>query len=102
MGPNLKKDGPTLFDGVDFGLNMDSRVALVGANGTGKSTLLKLMYEIMHISASPTLPIFISVSTFYVALVGANGMGKGTLLKLMYETLHLSASPSLPIIISPS
>eukprot|EP00965_Chrysotila_dentata_P183904 6072201-Pleurochrysis_carterae.AAC.1 len=32
-----------LFTDVDFGLNMDSRVALVGANGTGKSTLLKLM-----------------------------------------------------------
>mmetsp|Transcript_20628 Transcript_20628/g.62966 ORF Transcript_20628/g.62966 Transcript_20628/m.62966 type:complete len:912 (-) Transcript_20628:585-3320(-) len=42
-GPPIKKAGRTLFSGVDFGLNMDSRVALVGANGTGKSTLLKLM-----------------------------------------------------------
>jgi len=36
---------PILFKNVDFGLNMDSRVALVGANGTGKSTLLKLMLQ---------------------------------------------------------
>lgn len=36
---------PLLFKNVDFGLNMDSRVALVGANGTGKSTLLKLMLQ---------------------------------------------------------
>jgi len=42
-GPPLVKPGPLLFTGVDFGLNMDSRIALVGANGTGKSTLLKLM-----------------------------------------------------------
>ena len=34
-----------LFEDVDFGLNMESRIALVGANGTGKSTLLKLMTE---------------------------------------------------------
>ena len=37
--------GKTLFTDVDFGLNMDSRIALVGANGTGKSTLLKLMLQ---------------------------------------------------------
>lgn len=32
-----------LYSGVDLGVDMDSRVAIVGPNGTGKSTLLKLM-----------------------------------------------------------
>ena len=34
---------PTLFSRVNLGLNMDSRVALVGPNGIGKSTLLKVI-----------------------------------------------------------
>lgn len=32
-----------LFKGVNFGLDMESRVALVGPNGAGKSTLVKLI-----------------------------------------------------------
>jgi len=32
-----------LYKGVSVGVDMDSRVAVVGPNGTGKSTLLKLM-----------------------------------------------------------
>jgi len=32
-----------LYSGVDFGLDLDSRVALVGPNGAGKSTLLKIL-----------------------------------------------------------
>eukprot|EP00879_Flechtneria_rotunda_P008146 GHRR01008533.1.p1 GENE.GHRR01008533.1~~GHRR01008533.1.p1 ORF type:complete len:634 (+),score=201.49 GHRR01008533.1:220-2121(+) len=32
-----------LYRNVDLGVDLDSRVAIVGANGTGKSTLLKLM-----------------------------------------------------------
>lgn len=32
-----------LYDNLSFGVDMDSRVALVGPNGVGKSTLLKLM-----------------------------------------------------------
>ncbi|KAK6023589.1 ABC transporter, ATP-binding protein [Ostertagia ostertagi] len=32
-----------LFKNVDFGVDMDSRIAIVGPNGVGKSTLLKLL-----------------------------------------------------------
>ncbi|GMM54227.1 ATP-binding cassette family ATPase [Maudiozyma humilis] len=32
-----------LYENLDFGVDMDSRVALVGPNGVGKSTLLKIM-----------------------------------------------------------
>jgi ATP-binding cassette subfamily F protein 2 len=32
-----------LYENLDLGVDMDSRVALVGPNGVGKSTLLKLM-----------------------------------------------------------
>ena len=32
-----------LYKNLDFGIHMDSRVALVGPNGVGKSTLLKLI-----------------------------------------------------------
>lgn len=34
---------PTLYDKVDFGVDLDSRIALVGPNGAGKTTLLKLI-----------------------------------------------------------
>ena len=37
------KDDSSLFSGVNFELSMDSRVALVGPNGCGKSTFLNLM-----------------------------------------------------------
>lgn len=32
-----------LYEDLDFGVDMDSRIALVGPNGVGKSTLLKIM-----------------------------------------------------------
>lgn len=34
---------PKLFKSVDFGIDMDSRIAIVGPNGVGKSTFLKLL-----------------------------------------------------------
>lgn len=37
------KPEDNLYDSLDFGVDMDSRIALVGPNGIGKSTLLKLM-----------------------------------------------------------
>jgi len=32
-----------LFKDIEFGIDMDSRVALIGANGAGKSTLLQIL-----------------------------------------------------------
>jgi len=37
------KQQDCLYKGLEFGVDLDSRVALVGPNGAGKSTLLKLM-----------------------------------------------------------
>jgi len=37
------KKADYLFSGLSFGIDSDSRIALVGPNGAGKSTLLKLM-----------------------------------------------------------
>jgi ATP-binding cassette subfamily F protein 2 len=37
------KEQDLLYKGLEFGVDLDSRVALVGPNGAGKSTLLKLM-----------------------------------------------------------
>lgn len=34
---------PPIFTNLDFGIDMKSRVAIVGPNGVGKSTLLKLL-----------------------------------------------------------
>ncbi|NXE97763.1 ABCF2 protein, partial [Menura novaehollandiae] len=37
------KDGPWIYKNLEFGIDLDTRVALVGPNGAGKSTLLKLL-----------------------------------------------------------
>jgi len=37
-----------LYTGLEFGIDCDSRIALVGPNGAGKSTLLKLMEQEIH------------------------------------------------------
>ncbi|KAJ6824568.1 ABC transporter F family member 3 [Iris pallida] len=35
--------GPLLFKNLNFGIDLDSRIAMVGPNGIGKSTILKLI-----------------------------------------------------------
>ncbi|CAI5948939.1 unnamed protein product, partial [Closterium sp. NIES-64] len=39
----VQRDNHVIYEKVDFGVDLDSRIALVGPNGAGKSTLLKLM-----------------------------------------------------------
>ena len=42
-GVTLSYGGPALFDNVDFNIDAGERVCLVGRNGTGKSTLMKMI-----------------------------------------------------------
>ncbi len=46
---NLSKafDGRTLFENINFELKRGERVALIGDNGTGKTTLLKILNELL-------------------------------------------------------
>jgi len=37
-------DTPFIYKNLEFGMDLDTRLALVGPNGAGKSTLLKLIY----------------------------------------------------------
>jgi ATP-binding cassette subfamily F protein 2 len=46
--PAGAKKGNFLYRKLDFGVDLDSRVALVGPNGAGKSTLLNLMDGILN------------------------------------------------------
>merc|ERR1712141_494961 len=41
-------DQPSLFKNVEFGIDMESRIAIVGPNGVGKSTFLKLLMGDLH------------------------------------------------------
>lgn len=44
-------DDKVIFDSIDFSIDMDSRITLVGKNGVGKSTLLKLIMGIENPSS---------------------------------------------------
>lgn len=43
MSFSYGEDKPAIYKKLDFGIDLESRVALVGPNGAGKSTLLKLL-----------------------------------------------------------
>ena len=43
MCTRYQPDKPLIYRNIDFGVDLETRVALVGPNGAGKSTLLKLI-----------------------------------------------------------
>lgn len=44
-------DGPKILQDVNFGIDMSCKVALLGANGVGKTTLLKMLTEDLKLSS---------------------------------------------------
>ncbi|CAD7087439.1 unnamed protein product [Hermetia illucens] len=41
---SYNENSPPIYKNLEFGIDLDTRLALVGPNGAGKSTLLKLLY----------------------------------------------------------
>lgn len=44
MSFRYNDNSPYIYKNLEFGIDLDTRLALVGPNGAGKSTLLKLLY----------------------------------------------------------
>lgn len=74
-----------LFDHVDFSINENEKIGVIGINGTGKSTLLKIVAGLdkpdngsvvkgnnVHIRYLPQNPEFIPGSTIYEYVISAN------------------------------
>ena len=75
----------TLFDHVDFSINENEKIGVIGINGTGKSTLLKIVAGLdmpdegsvvkgnnVHIRYLPQNPEFTPGSTIYEYVIKAN------------------------------
>ena len=68
-------DSPVVYKNIDFGIDLQTRVALVGANGAGKSTLLKLIdgevsLDCLRIWLVLSNQLFISVSKSLLEILG--------------------------------
>lgn len=74
-----------LFDHVDFSIEDGEKVGVIGINGTGKSTLLKIIAELeehetgeivkgnrVHVNYLPQNPVFPEGSTIYDYVIKAN------------------------------
>ena len=102
-----------LFDDVDFSVNENEKVGLIGINGTGKSTLLRLIAGLdepdkgtiikgnnVHIRYLPQNPVFESGSTIYDYVIAQNksaenewtidGDAKAILNKLGFDRYDIS------------
>jgi ATPase subunit of ABC transporter with duplicated ATPase domains len=55
-----------LFKNCDFGIDLNSRVAIVGPNGVGKSTFLKLLTSDLQPQSGDVRKNYRLVSIFYV------------------------------------
>lgn len=70
---------PYIYKNLEFGIDLDTRVALVGPNGAGKSTLLKLLMGEVSRKRFPYLTTtwssaYSSVSFPFLQLLPSDGM----------------------------
>lgn len=90
--------GPLIYKNLEFGIDLDTRLALVGPNGAGKSTLLKLLYgDVCFMLIDGT---FSELNNFLLQLIPTEGMiRKNSHLRIaryhqhLHELLDLDVSP---------
>jgi ATPase subunit of ABC transporter with duplicated ATPase domains len=71
---------PSLYENVDFGLDLDARIALVGPNGAGKSTLVKVRAKSRLVKADRR-----SLDSLRACVWWRAPFGKGQSEKLFFE-----------------
>ncbi|MEG1997252.1 MAG: ABC-F family ATP-binding cassette domain-containing protein [Clostridiales bacterium] len=77
--------GKRLFSGVDLEINKGERVFLLGANGCGKTTLLKIILGLLPHDAG-MVKLGISINVGYYDQIQAPLNGGGTILQLFTDT----------------
>ncbi|PHU27959.1 ABC transporter F family member 3 [Capsicum chinense] len=76
--------GPVLFKNLNFGIDLDSRVAMVGPNGIGKSTILKLISgELQPISGTVFRSAKVRIAVFSQHHVDGLDLSSNPLLYMM-------------------
>lgn len=58
------ENSPWIYKNLEFGIDLDTRLALVGPNGAGKSTLLKLLYGDVSVNKKKRKKILIHTSRY--------------------------------------
>ncbi|KAJ4979147.1 hypothetical protein NE237_009927 [Protea cynaroides] len=75
-----------IYKNIDFGVDLDSRVALVGPNGAGKSTLLKLMTgELVPLDGMVRRHNHLRIAQYHQHLAEKLDMDMSALLYMMRE-----------------
>ncbi|PPD68895.1 hypothetical protein GOBAR_DD34224 [Gossypium barbadense] len=76
--------GPVLFKNLNFGIDLDSRIAMVGPNGIGKSTILKLIAgELQPISGTVFRSAKVRIAVFSQHHVDGLDLSSNPLLYMM-------------------
>ena len=78
--------GEMLFNGVEFSVNRGDRIALVGKNGVGKSTLMKILAGVID----PTNGVVDHASVSYVDQLDEGVGERGDLTLMEYMRLKLA------------
>ena len=91
---------PWIYKNLEFGIDLDTRLALVGPNGAGKSTLLKLLYGDVSSVPDNLRRVVNGVFYLFTQLVPTEGMiRKNSHLRIaryhqhLHELLDLDLSP---------